>query len=1738
VCVCVCVCVCSHSAAAIMAAPAGAPLDARVVLNLPALGVPPEACSFKNVTMDSDKALCVRMESGDAKSLQIISLATGAVTNKFPMPAESAILSPDGKTIAVRAGPALQIYNMELQAKVKSHKMADDQVPVYWNWISPSTIGVVTATACYHWSATADGDAAPVKMFERAPTLAGTQVINYAASPDFKWLMVVGIKPGAPGAAAEGAMQLYSVEKKVSQPLTAHAGCFHATSRLPGRADTAILFCFVDQKPGEKPKLQIIEVGKDRTAPGGVFRLAPQDLPVPADAGADFPVSMQASKKHDVVYILTKMGYAYVFDIASGGVIFRHKFSDMPVFTSTVHEATGGVLAVTVRSGQVFLLTLNTDNLVNYVANVLRNQALAMSLAGRLGLGGADELYVAEFIRLLGSGDYEGAAKCAAASPGGILRTQATISRFQSLPVPEGGQAPVLKYFACIMESGKLNKVESIELARPALAQGRVQLLEKWLSEDKITCGEALGDMVMPINPGLALSVYLRAGDAHEKVVQAYLATGDYGKIVPYCAKAGYKPNFIFILQNLVHANPKAAQEFATQLVKNETGPLIEVPACVDVFMQFNRLPEATAFLVDVLAGDKAEEGYLQTKVLEMNLLGGAPQVANAVLGSGMFHHFDKPRIASLCEKYQLFQRALELYTDIKDIKRVLSIAGGALDPAFLSTFFGTMTADKVIDVLGDMLKNPMAEPLVVKVAQQYSEQLTPEELIKMFETAKAYNGLFHYLGAIVNTSDNKTVHYKYIVAATNLKQYKEVERVCRDSTVYDPPAVKDFLMDAKLPDPRPLIHVCDRFGFTEELTAYLYNNKLQKFVEVYVQKVAPAKAPQVVGKLLDLDADEDFVKGLLMAVGPLCPVQPLVEEVEKRNRLRLLQPFLEARVSEGTQDVAVHNAIGKIYITLNKDPQTWLKTNAYYDSKVVGKFCEKLDPFLAYLAYRRANGACDDELIAVTSKNGLFKDLSRYLVERQDLALWDRVLSTENPHRRELIDQVTSTALPETKNPDEVSTTVKAFMNAKLPNELIGLLEKLVLTGANEFAQNRNLQNLLILTAIRCAHDPGAPPGRAMEYINRLDNFDGPEIAKIALRDEYQLYEEAFTIYKKVGAHLDAVGVLLGKIQDIDRAHEYAQRVGDKDVWSTLARAQLDASMIKDAIDSYIKAGDHSHYDAVIRAAEREGKFDDLVRFLEMARKASAKERAIDSALAYALAQTGRHAELETFVTSPNVADIQQVGDRTYDEGLFDAARILYASIGNNAKLASTLVALGLYREAVDAAKKANSIRTWKEVNSACVRAGEFRLAQQCGLNIIVSPDHLEELISYYESAGHWEELIKLLEQGVGLETAHAGIFTELGVMYSRYRPEKLMEHVKVFWSRMNTSKMLRACEAGRHWTEAVFLHIATNDADQAIRTMMEHAPAAFNNDTFLTSITTVRNKELHYQAINFYLEEEPAGLAKLLSVLTPQLDHARVVHQFKKQADVMCLILPYLRSVQKDNISAVNEAVNSLLVDEEDIEGLRTSIADHDNFDQVALAQRLEKHDLLEFRRTAALLYKRNKRWEHSIALSKQDGQFKDAIDTAAESGDQTSAEGLLAFFVGKGDKESFAATLFTCFTLIRPDVALELAWRNRMTDFVMPFMIQYLRDSNARIAALEAKTKSKEDESGMHGVPAGDAPLPGYGGYNTGVLAIADVAYNAAPAYGMPGGYGAPPGAMPGYGMPPGAYGAPPGYGTGMY
>jgi len=76
-----------------------------------------------------------------------------------------------------------------------------------------------------------------------------------------------------------------------------------------------------------------------------------------------------------------------------------------------------------------------------------------------------------------------------------------------------------------------------------------------------------------------------------------------------------------------------------------------------------------------------------------------------------------------------------------------------------------------------------------------------------------------------------------------------------------------------------------------------------------------------------------------------------------------------------------LHKALMKIYIDMNNRPEECLSTNIYYDSKVVGECCEKHDPQLSLLAYKR--GMCDDELVDVTNRHGLYEQHACFLVER-----------------------------------------------------------------------------------------------------------------------------------------------------------------------------------------------------------------------------------------------------------------------------------------------------------------------------------------------------------------------------------------------------------------------------------------------------------------------------------------------------------------------------------------------------------------------------------------------------------------------------------------------------------------------------------------------------------------------------------------------------------------------------------
>lgn len=160
--------------------------------------------------MESEKYICIREETGGKNEVAIIDVASATVDRK-PIKADSAIMNPSSKIIALKAGRTLQIFNLELKQKVKSCNLTNDVE--FWKWLDNTTLGLITQNEVYHWSL--DDDNEPAKIFDRDASLNGSQIINYRANSAKTWCLLMGIAP-RDGRVA-GFMQLYSTERKVFQ---------------------------------------------------------------------------------------------------------------------------------------------------------------------------------------------------------------------------------------------------------------------------------------------------------------------------------------------------------------------------------------------------------------------------------------------------------------------------------------------------------------------------------------------------------------------------------------------------------------------------------------------------------------------------------------------------------------------------------------------------------------------------------------------------------------------------------------------------------------------------------------------------------------------------------------------------------------------------------------------------------------------------------------------------------------------------------------------------------------------------------------------------------------------------------------------------------------------------------------------------------------------------------------------------------------------------------------------------------------------------------------------------------------------------------------------------------------------------------------------------------------------------------------------------------------------------------
>ncbi|XP_069464341.1 clathrin heavy chain linker domain-containing protein 1 [Ambystoma mexicanum] len=109
--------------------------------------------------------------------------------------------------------------------------------------------------------------------------------------------------------------------------------------------------------------------------------------------------------------------------------------------------------------------------------------------------------YIERFNELFEAGQYESASVHAANCPREILRNMHTMERFKAAPFVEGKVPPLMFFFEALITSSSTTKhpvsaCMTLEAIKCALMQKRLDLVTHWITQQRLTFSEALGDAI------------------------------------------------------------------------------------------------------------------------------------------------------------------------------------------------------------------------------------------------------------------------------------------------------------------------------------------------------------------------------------------------------------------------------------------------------------------------------------------------------------------------------------------------------------------------------------------------------------------------------------------------------------------------------------------------------------------------------------------------------------------------------------------------------------------------------------------------------------------------------------------------------------------------------------------------------------------------------------------------------------------------------------------------------------------------------------------------------------------------------------------------------------------------------------------------------------------------------------------------------------------------------------------
>ena len=276
----------------------------------------------------------------------IIDVEQNFAMTKKAMSAEAVMMHPKLNVIALRAKKdtstttLIQVFDLTSKKKLKDTEITEPIV--FWRWINDTKIGLVTQTAVYHVDLQNE-HSPPRKVFTREANMSSSQIIGYSVDYEEKWCSLCGIAQ-ATGGGIVGNMQLRFTEASQNQAVQAYISCFVNMQLVdPSYKTKAVVF--IERKHTETGmKIHVMEIGKPKE---GMTKFRKNgEFSTPPEAAADFPLAIQPSETNGVAFIITKMGYLYIFELSTCSLLFRNRVSETLIFQTVRNTKTDGMLGV------------------------------------------------------------------------------------------------------------------------------------------------------------------------------------------------------------------------------------------------------------------------------------------------------------------------------------------------------------------------------------------------------------------------------------------------------------------------------------------------------------------------------------------------------------------------------------------------------------------------------------------------------------------------------------------------------------------------------------------------------------------------------------------------------------------------------------------------------------------------------------------------------------------------------------------------------------------------------------------------------------------------------------------------------------------------------------------------------------------------------------------------------------------------------------------------------------------------------------------------------------------------------------------------------------------------------------------------------------------------------------------------------------------------------------------------